>query len=376
MFARLFVAGILVAGVHNLILAALPVYLGERGATPSLIGIVVGAYAVAQAAFRLLGSWTVDRFPHRAMLLVGGGLLTAAFLGYAVMPVGWGLLLPRLAHGLGLAVFYTTAYAWISLSTAPERRGGRMGLYGSGTGVALVLMPLTGIAIFERWGPTPLFLLGAAAAALTLLFTVPSVPVARREVRGSLPALGNPLAVIALGFSTLGMLEAFMPSIARERAVDSLIGVYLLFGVGLGVGRAGGGALSDRLGRRPVAVGGLGLALASLLGLGVARGDLQVASCGLAYGVALGMAAAAIFTHVADRAPADRQGAALGLASLAQDLGVAGGAGVAGVVAEFSLAAVCWLGAALAFLALILTAGRREPAGRPSETVPGTAGGA
>jgi predicted MFS family arabinose efflux permease len=109
----------------------------------------------------------------------------------------------------------------------------------------------------------------------------------------------------------------------------------------------------------------------TLVFLGLGRGDLI--SIALAYGSGMGAATTSVFTQIADEVAPERRGSALALGSLAQDIGLAAGAGLAGLAAERSLASVSWLASACSFLALLLLLSRfrlavgASPAARDAE---------
>jgi MFS family permease len=361
---RILAAGFLVASSHTLLLGALPLYLESRSVAASTLGVVVGAYAVSAGLFRFLGSGLVDRLSSRVGIRVAALLCASGFSLMASLPAGPLLVVPRLLHGVGLAWFYTTALAWIANHTDLGQRGRSMGLFASTTGIAFVTMPSLGLLALQRAGATALFVLCALLALTVVPLAVGGK--APREATGGRLRLGTlslPLAVVFLAAATLGSLEAFLPLIAAQRAVTHLVPVFVAFGLSLAAGRFFGGSLCDRIGALPVGGTALAVVAAAMAGVAVASGTAAFAALAATYGVAVGAATTSMLLLVSQRTPSEGQGRALGIASLATDIGTAVGAAMAGaLVARAPLEAIP-LGAAAAALvgAALSLAGRSGP---------------
>src|SRR5438132_12211389 len=98
------VAGIFVSGTGiGSILPILPLYLRERGASYSLVGVIVAASLIAQAIGQWPAGWLADRFGRRESM-VAGLLVAAATSLVFVLPlsIGW-LVTLRFLQGLGFA---------------------------------------------------------------------------------------------------------------------------------------------------------------------------------------------------------------------------------------------------------------------------------
>src|SRR6202165_4774152 len=85
--AAVFVSG---TGIGSL-LPILPLFLRERGASYSLVGVIVGAALAAQAVGQWPAGWLAERIGRREMMVVG---LSVAAAGSLV------LLLPLSVRGL------------------------------------------------------------------------------------------------------------------------------------------------------------------------------------------------------------------------------------------------------------------------------------
>lgn len=375
---RLLAGGTAIAAAHGVLIGVLPVFLEDEGAPPGVIGVVVGAYAATMALSRPAAGRAFNRVPPARILLLSGILMLVAYVGYGVLPAGLALLGPRLLHGAAWGLFSMTAFAWIARRSDPGETGRRMGIYGMGTGVALVVTPALGLALYETTDFTTVVVVGLVSALLVIVLALrmPQDAFATDGVvdDGPRPWLGRILAVIFLAATTMGLLEAFLPALADERGVGSVAAVYACFGVALGVGRAFGGTASDRLGRLTVGAAGLVSVVLTFVLMQVASGTVAVAAIAVLYGLGVGAAVTAFMADVADRAHGDHQSRALGTATLGSDIGLATGALLGGALASASISLVNLGGGVLGAVAIVLllseSARRQAPEAEPVPTTP------
>ena len=262
------------------------------GGSGSLL-LTLGGFAVAYL-MRPLGavffSHIGDRRGRRHMMLLSVALMTGAMLATALLPTrsaigpaaGWLLVLLRCVMGFSVGGEYTGVVAYL-LEGAPERR---RGLITSSASAASEVGALLAVAIsaltvslmsaedLDDWGWRIPFFVGAALAASVWVArsTMHESPEFRRQQEeGTVPelplrhALTNHRAGIARGFSisALGSITyyvgityvpAFLTSVGSLTEGEALwlatiaaIAVILVTPVV--------GALSDRIGRKPVLLG-------------------------------------------------------------------------------------------------------------------------
>lgn len=305
------------------------------------VGVVIGAYAVTGLLFRPVAGRIADRRGRRPALL-GGSLVVAASGFLYLLPFGVpGLILARLALGIGEGTVFTAGSAWI-VDLAPEQRRGRViGLYGLAVWAGLSLGPLVGelllnLADYELvWlfaGLSPLL---GAAIALRLPDVFQPHPhheehplIAREALRP-----GAALALASLGYATVA---AFVVLHLEARDVGHGAAVFGAFATMVVLTRLVGGDLPDRIGPARVAtVAALGEAV-GLATIGVAH-SLAVALLGaLAMGCAFSLLYPSLSLIVVGRVPETRRGAALGTFTACFDAGIGLGAPLAGLAAALS----------------------------------------
>jgi MFS family permease len=350
-----------------LLLPTLPLYLRRLGASDTAIGLIMGCFAVTSMLLRPWTGWGADRWGRWPFMVAGAVVFVLAPIGYAVSAGVLALVMVRLLHGAGMALYPTAATAMVADVAPPARRGEFMGLFGAAGSIAMALGPISGDAVLVRLGFEALFALAALMAliALGLALATPetlATPSSAGFTLGSTvagPALG-PALVIGCLMLTYGALVTFLPLHAQHVGANPGV-FFLVYALVLTLTRGPAGRLSDRFGRAPVAAVGLAVAAAALALLALSEGALVLAVVGALYGLAGGIAQPALAAWCVDVvAPADR-GRAMGTFFTVLELGIAIGAMSSGVAVArwgFTATFLATAGVALAG-ALVALAGRR-----------------
>jgi len=119
-----------------------------------------------------------------------------------------------------------------------------------------------------------------------------------------------------------------------------------------GFAQIGTGALSDRIGRKPLIVGGMLLQGAAIAGIAIGSGFAAWLISAIVLGLGTAMVYPTLLAAVADVAAPSWRASAIGVYRLWRDLGFAAGAVVAGLAADwFGMPAAIWFVAVLTALA-------------------------
>ena len=330
---RLLALALLVPSAHYLLLGALPVSLDDSGRSATTIGAVIGTYALAAGVSRLVFGGLVDIVRYRWSCLGFGAALLLAGLLYLSSTSLTVLYGARVLHGAGLGIFYSVTYGWLGATTPSDQRGRWFGIVGALAGAALVLMPLTGLAVYFRFGINTVYAFFTIMVALSLPLALSGRPV-RTDRPSVIPAalLLTAGTTLLLTAACIGVLEAFIPLLAADMTKSLVTWLYVAFGVSLVAGRIAGGLAGDRMDHAL-------LTTVSLLGVVGATAAVLISATsvillGAAILTALGIGGATtnIFASVSTATGADRQARTLTLLSLIGDVGTGLGAAVAGAV--------------------------------------------
>jgi MFS family permease len=333
---------------YGILMGALPAELAARKVGPSYIGLVVGSYAFGAVCFRLFALNVVDLAGAQKTAAIASAVGVFSSLSLGLTMVVFDAALPMLAaanfiNGVASSAFMTAGYTYVAQAGAAEKRGTRIGVYGSIGSLGLLLVPPIGIWIWSLGPGAHLWLLPFA-----LMFPVVALlPGDQQSVgRGSenedksrslesIMRYGVFPSLLALAVSAMmqGGFEAHMPLLVIEFDASAIIvQLYALFGLSVAGGRSAGGWLVDKLGEKPVFFGGLACQILGLflpLNVPTATGLLSSA---VLFGLGSGLVGTSAIALLVAAVPPQRAGAAIGLGGLLRDTGVAAGAAATGVL--------------------------------------------
>jgi MFS family permease len=365
----------------EMIYPLLPVFLTTvLGANASFIGAIEGAAETTAALLKLASGWWSDRVRKRKPLVFWGYALASAMRPLvAIATSAAQVLVIRVADRVGKGIRNAPRDALIAESVDPSIRGRAFGFHRAADHAGGVVGPLIAFAVLT-WhiaGLRTVFWLAAIPGVLSVLvvaFAVKDIP---RDVKASAKEgldLSLPLGarfwrvltvifVFTLGNST----DAFLLLRASQLGVPVALAPILWAALHLvkSASSTPGGALSDRIGRRPTLIAGWLLYAAVYLGFGLASAPWQAWALFGVYGIFFGLTEGSERALIADLVAPERRGTAFGWYNLAIGLGALPASLIfgyvwdrAGPTAAFTMGAALALIAALGLIAA--TAGGQQ----------------
>jgi MFS family permease len=375
-----------------MVLPLLSLYAADLpDATPSLIGLALGAYGLTQAVLQLPLGWLSDKV-GRKPVIVGGMLLFA--LGSVLAATAdslWGIVIGRAIQGSGAVS--ATIMALVADLTSEEQRTKAMALVGVSIGLSFALAMVLGPVIAAAGGLASVFWFTAALALVGIPILVllvpspPATPAGDSSDVGAMPSLfGRALlhpALLKLNFGIFSLHFILMACfLVVPGALEQLAGVdrahhwqvylpVLLLSI---AGMLPLMRMAERGGRpHEMFLCGIGLLVVAILVLGTAAGPLVLYFGLWLFFVGFNYLEATLPSLVSKTVFAGGKGTALGIYSTGQFLGIfAGGAGGGWMMQHFGKTGLLGLCLVLAgvWLLLMMAAG---PALRPNpEQVPGS----
>jgi multidrug resistance protein len=167
----------------GIVLPILPQYAERFGATPTVTGLLVASFSVAQLVCAPIWGRLSDRIGRRPILVVSlfgtavGSLLTGLAGGIALLFIG------RIIDGASGASVSVAQAAANDLAT-PRDRARLMGLLGAAFGVGFVLGPALG-ALGSTFGPEVPFYIAAGIAFVNALVALVRLPETKGRARAA-----------------------------------------------------------------------------------------------------------------------------------------------------------------------------------------------
>ncbi len=326
----------------EIIYPLLPIFLTSvLGASATAVGAVEGAAETTSALLRLASGWWSDRIRRRKPLVVAGyALASLARPLIAVAQSATQVLAIRVTDRVGKGIRGAPRDALIAESVDASIRGRAFGFHRAADHAGAVVGPLIAFALLG-WGKVALrsvFLIAAIPGVLSVIVLVMGVrevprPIPRvvRGGGGAAPKLERAgldrrfwtfLAAIFL-FTLGNSTDAFL--ILRANQLGVPVALVPVLWAALHVVKSAssmpGGALSDRVGRKPLILAGWAVYAAVYFAFGRASESWHAWALFLAYGVFFGLTEGTERAMVADLVGADRRGTAFGWFNLAIGVG-------------------------------------------------------
>ena len=324
------------SGFYAVVPPLIPRLVNDVHLTTTEVGVLVAAYPAGVLLGAVPSIAMVDRFGVRATTFAGFALLIVATLGFGWGTAGVVLDTARFVQGIGGAVAWSGALAWLTSTTSPGRRGSVIGAAIGAALIGMVVGPAMG-AVAAQAGRGLVFS-GLAVLLAVLALGAPVSSPASSRTRGSARALlrllrnrkaavGNGVLFVVgivggTAWSLLPLLvvrlQGSAATIAWILAVSYLVAALL---------SAAAGRLSDRIGRLAPTVVGLVIAavLLPVLPLFTALAPLVIASIVASAVISsLWTPTAAMITDAADPGAS---GHAVGVAAMNASWAAGGAAG-------------------------------------------------
>ena len=305
----------------------LPLFLADVLHAPRLfIGTVEGAAEATASLLKVFSGRMTDQMDRRKPLTVlGYGLssLVRPLIGFAIYP--WQVLATRVADRVGKGLRSSPRDALLADSAPPGMRGRVYGFHQAMDNAGAVVGPLVATGLLTAGvALRNVFLLSAVPGALAmgaLIFGVREERVARdATARVLVPlapatrsALGRYLGAVAL-FGLGNSSDAFLLLRATQCGVATryIPLVWMVHNATKAALATWGGALSDRMDRRHVLIGGWAVYALVYLGFGYATSAWQIWALFVVYGAYYALTEGTGKALVADLAPPAARGRVFG----------------------------------------------------------------
>jgi MFS family permease len=317
-------------------LSVVPLFAQASGSAGAA-GLATAALLFATVACELVTPRLVARVGYRWAVAGGLVLLGVPTLALTVSASAPLLLAVCVVRGAGFAICTVAGGALTATLIPAERRGTGLALVGLVSGVSgLVALP-AGVWAADRWGFAPVFV-ATTVATLLALVSVPGIPHRTATVAHSLladlrlPALTRPATVFAASTAAVGVLVTFLPLATLGQPAWVAAAALLAQPAAATATRWVAGRLGDRHGQARLLTPGLVLSAAGMAALALTGTPAAVIGGAVVFGAGFGVLQNATLALMYSRVPEGRESSVSAIWNTAYDLGMAGGALVAGLV--------------------------------------------
>jgi ACDE family multidrug resistance protein len=357
----------------SLIIPLIPIYAKRIGATGVVIGLSVAAYWISRILMEIPSGFVSQRFGYYRSMAAGLALnvVGTALSGFADNPLQF--VLARALMGIGAPLFFAVATTFVLNIFDAERRGGAMGIFqGIEFGGAIVGSAFSGyvVSLFDFRAS---FLFSAALILLALVLVV--VPPHVRSQSGRMSASSSlsisvmrevfwnrsllivSSATFAEFIMSTGVLMTVFPLYASESLGISLTNIGLLMGsrsVGFVFAMFTMGAVSDRVGRKPVLLFGVGATAVLIAVVSVVTAFTGLVVIIFLLGITTGAIWIVCPVLAAEAVEPHQRGAAIGTYRTFFDLGsILGPIVMSALLESYGIALCFYLASALLFANLV-----------------------
>lgn len=332
----------------------LPLFFREGGVDAGTIGLLFLAMTFAFAVSELFWGWMVDRIDLRIAMLMGTLILGLATATYQISPNLSVFFLASALLGLFRSPLIVVGRWYMGVNAPPSRKALAMASLSTIFSLALSVGGFVSGFIADAYGYRSVIWLAAAlpfVAGVTLAIASPWLNLRKRRFeeegassageraggsRFSSLSIAVWLGMLAITyFITFGIFFTYLPLFTTDIVHGKNQQVGVLFGLrGLinAMALVPLSRLADRIGRTKFITVGLAVIALSMVGIALANSYPTILVWVVVYSLGTSMYQPAGIAVLSERIPAGRQGTAIGIYGMFEDVGWMIGPAVGGIL--------------------------------------------
>ncbi|PKG33702.1 MFS transporter [Methanoregula sp.] len=361
----------------GIITPALPLYAQLMGATGFWIGVIFSSFALSRTVFLPVFGAMSDSCGRRNLLLIGlaGYSLFSAL--YVLADTVYLLTLIRFLHGIAAAMVFPIAIAYMGDIAAVGGEGRMMGGFHSAACLGMSFGPLIRGVLMDYLDISAAFLCLSLITAVTAFVCLRLLPDHRAKPRDPVPfltaachpALRIPVFFYLVYSVAYATYLVYLPVITGtvQHFTGTEVGVLIFVGTVIMAGvQKLSGRIVDRSNKYFLLAIGIAVIAAASFGIGLSATFAEYVGAVIVLGCGFGLSLTTIAALVTIAGRETGQGAAAGIASMAQGIGLMVVPVIFGVVMDTAgIHAVFFATAAVTLIAIpvLLAVGKSHAAG-------------
>lgn len=319
----------------------LPVYIDHIGATASIVGVVVSAFAITALLIRPFAGPAFDSFSKKRLLIVAQLIICVSLFLYGLADSIPFLFCVRLLHGIGIGCSGPLAMSLVSEFLPMSKIASGISIYTLAQSFAQVIGPAVGLWLVDAVGFSPSYFLSSAL----VLVAMAGVFFLKEPERKRLPyqfklnrmfareavSRAAVLMLLAVSFSCM---TSYLVLYGNLRSIGNIGLYFTIYAICLLATRPLFGKLADRFGAERILLVGVACFAASYVLLFTAEDFGRLVIVAIVGAGGFGSCAPLIQSLALSSVPPERRGAGSNTAFTGLDLGMLIGPVVGGNVIE------------------------------------------
>jgi MFS family permease len=341
----LFISTFLFFSNEALFLPTLPLQLSANGYNNTMIGVILGAFALGVLLSRPISGYVTDKKGRKKALVFGVFIFAATPIFYLVSNNFIYLMFIRFIHGLGIS-FYTSAFPAYITDTADElKRAEALGHMSTSTTLAFTFGPLAGSMCFKTYGFTMLIFVCTIIGLINLcviLMISETIPknLQKKRVLMSMEVFNRSVLVssfICLIYAVIfGGIMTFLPLLLDNVANVDIGDFFLAESIMIVVCRIVAARFADIYGRGPVFFYSFLIILTAVFLISEIQTIVNLIIAAILFGIGSALCSPALSAFVADNSPPQARGTVFSFFYGAFDVGVIVAGMILGFIADIA----------------------------------------
>jgi DHA1 family multidrug resistance protein-like MFS transporter len=359
----IYIIGLLGLASYNMLVAVMPLYVSKLGGSVSEVGLIVAVNAYCTALFLIPFGLLSDRFGRRTFLLSGLIIVTIVPFLYIFSTTLLQLAILRVLHGIASATFVPNLMASVIDMSPAEQKGKAIGWYTTATQSGLMIGPIFGGFLLSNFSFEIAFISSGIIALITLIIAsirfhvVPRKETVKLDLEASWSWLkqkalyGALLSPLVMLFG-VGTISAYIPLYVQDFGISATgagLIITLCYASSAAL-RVTAGSMSDRIGRKPMILGGLLLSIIMMALIPQFNSLVLLSIISFCYGIGYGILQPSGIALTSDLSPRKNLGLAASMFASAVHVGMAVGPTVMGAVAEITSLSTMFIACALSMV--------------------------
>ena len=359
----IYIIGLLGLASYNMLVAVMPLYVSKLGGSVSEVGLIVAVNAYCTALFLIPFGLLSDKFGRRTFLLSGLIIVTIVPFLYIFSTTLLQLAILRVLHGIASATFVPNLMASVIDMSPAEQKGKAIGWYTTATQSGLMIGPIFGGFLLSNFSFEIAFISSGIIALITLIIAsirfhvVPRKETVKLDLEASWSWLkqkalyGALLSPLVMLFG-VGTLSAYIPLYVQDFGISATgagLIITLCYASSAAL-RVTAGSMSDRIGRKPMILGGLLLSIIMMALIPQFNSLVLLSIISFCYGIGYGILQPSGIALTSDLSPRKNLGLAASMLASAVHVGQALGPTAMGAVAEMTNLSTMFIACALSMV--------------------------